>query len=238
MVTLTLFGCAKLTIFSSYVQSGGHRWRLKSHTQLTYALTNVVWFNSVASQTANQTICTSSHRSYFWACRQHAEAGYHWASLKSLGFEHSPGQEEGCIVQMLHRISSTEFSHQERRLSSTEEKWLSRCMSSATLFSTFDLRSSYHQVQVAPQDRDKTTFICPQGMYRYRAMPFRLCNASLTFQRLMDVVMFGLHLDVCLVYLDDIIHRSIPDYQRNWACELCAAKVDKVKTICRSRRQT
>ena len=78
-------------------------------------------------------------------------------------------------------------------------------MSSATLFSTFDLRSSYHQVQVAPQDRDKTTFICPRGMYRYRAMPFGLCNAGSTFQRLMDVIMSELHLDVCLVYLDDII---------------------------------
>ena len=78
-------------------------------------------------------------------------------------------------------------------------------MATATLFSTFDLRSSYHQVQVAPQDRDKTTFICPRGMYRYRAMPFGLCNAGSTFQRLMDVVMSGLHLDVCLVYLDDII---------------------------------
>jgi len=78
-------------------------------------------------------------------------------------------------------------------------------MASATLFSTFDLRSSYHQVQVAPQDRDKTTFICPRGMYRYRAMPFGLCNAGSTFQRLMDVLMSGLHLDVCLVYLDDII---------------------------------
>ena len=44
-------------------------------------------------------------------------------------------------------------------------------MSSATLFSTFDLRSSYHQVKVAPQDRDKTTFICPRGMYRYCNMP-------------------------------------------------------------------
>ena len=62
-------------------------------------------------------------------------------------------------------------------------------MATATLFSTFDLRSSYHQVQVAPQDRDKTTFICPRGMYRYRAMPFGLCNAGSTFQRLMDVVM-------------------------------------------------
>jgi len=78
-------------------------------------------------------------------------------------------------------------------------------MSSATLFSTFDLRSSYHQVEVAPQDRDKTTFICPRGMYRFCTMPFGLCNAGATFQRLMDVVMSGLHLDVCLVYLDDII---------------------------------
>ena len=78
-------------------------------------------------------------------------------------------------------------------------------MSSATLFSTFDLRSSYHQIQVAPQDRDKTTFICLRGMYRYRNMPFGLCNAGATFQRLMDVVMSGLHFEVCLVYLDDIV---------------------------------
>jgi len=76
-------------------------------------------------------------------------------------------------------------------------------MSSAKWFSTFDLRSSYHQVVVDPQDRDKTTFICPRGMYRYKTMPFGLCNAGATFQRLMDVVMSGLHLDVCLVYLDE-----------------------------------
>ena len=78
-------------------------------------------------------------------------------------------------------------------------------MASASLFSTFDLRSSYHQVEVALQDRDKTTFICPRGMYRYKTMPFGLCNAPSTFQRLMDVALSGLHLEVCLVYLDDII---------------------------------
>ena len=43
------------------------------------------------------------------------------------------------------------------------------------------------------------------GMYRYKTMPFRLCNAGATFQRLMDIVMAGLHLDVCLVYLDDVV---------------------------------
>jgi len=78
-------------------------------------------------------------------------------------------------------------------------------MATAKWFSTFDLRSSYHQVQVEPQDMDKTAFICPRGQYRFRMMPFGLCNAGATFQRLMDIVMSGLHMNVCLVYLDDII---------------------------------
>jgi len=78
-------------------------------------------------------------------------------------------------------------------------------MSQARWFSTFDLRSSYHQLMVRPEDRSKTAFICPRGMYRFRAMPFGLCNAGATFQRLMDIVMSGLNLEVCLVYLDDIV---------------------------------
>jgi len=78
-------------------------------------------------------------------------------------------------------------------------------MAEARWFSTFDLRSSYHQVPVAEEDRGKTAFISPKGMYRYRMMPFGLCNAGATFQRLMDVVMSGLNLSISLVYLDDII---------------------------------
>ena len=36
-------------------------------------------------------------------------------------------------------------------------------------------------------------------------MPFGLCNAGATFQRLMDIAMSGLHFQVRLVYLDDIV---------------------------------
>ena len=78
-------------------------------------------------------------------------------------------------------------------------------MSGSHWFSTFDLRSSYHQVLNKPEDSDKTAFICREGQFKFRTMPFGLCNAGATFQRLMDMVMSGLAFEVCLVYLDDII---------------------------------
>ena len=56
---------------------------------------------------------------------------------------------------------------------------------------------------------DKTTFITREGAFWFRVMPFGLTEAPATFQRLMDLVMSGLNLEVCLVYLDDIIVFSV-----------------------------
>ena len=74
-------------------------------------------------------------------------------------------------------------------------------MAGAVWFSTFDLRNSYHQVPLDPQSSDATAFICNEGQFRFRTMPFGLCNAGATFQRLMDVVMSGLTYEMCLTYL-------------------------------------
>ena len=78
-------------------------------------------------------------------------------------------------------------------------------MSGARWFSTFDLRSSYHQVAMEEEDSDKTAFVCREGQFKFKTMPFGLCNTRATFQRLMDTVMSGLAFEVCLVYLDDVI---------------------------------
>ena len=48
-------------------------------------------------------------------------------------------------------------------------------------------------------------------------MPFGLCNAPATFQRLMNVIVSGLNQDALLVYLDDIIIHSgnLPSHLRS-----------------------
>ena len=75
----------------------------------------------------------------------------------------------------------------------------------AQWFTTLDLASGYWQVEVNPANREKTAFATPDGLYQFRVMPFRLCNAPGTFQRLMERVLQGLYWSSCLVYLDDII---------------------------------
>ena len=78
-------------------------------------------------------------------------------------------------------------------------------MNGARWFSTFDLRSGNHQVLIDEVIRDKTTFVTKEGTFRFRIIPFGLTGAQATFQILMDVVMSGLNVEVCWVYLDDII---------------------------------
>jgi len=67
------------------------------------------------------------------------------------------------------------------------------------------LVGGYQQVEVAKNNRPKTAFTTSEGLFEFKVMPFGLCNALATIQRLMNLVLAGVQWSECLVYLDDII---------------------------------
>ena len=54
------------------------------------------------------------------------------------------------------------------------------------------MRSSYWQVKVREEDVEKTCFITRKGVFGFNVLPYGLCNAPSTFQRLVDIALAGL----------------------------------------------
>ena len=75
-------------------------------------------------------------------------------------------------------------------------------------FSSIDLASAYWQVEMNEKDIEKMAFITSEGLYESLVMPFGLCNAPATFQRLMHEVLGNLIYTKAPVYLNDIIIHS------------------------------
>ena len=75
----------------------------------------------------------------------------------------------------------------------------------ASHFAVLDLCSSFYQVPLAEEDRDKKAFITLRGQWRFCSLPMGLCNSPSTFRRIMDMVLRGLTWASVLVYIDDIV---------------------------------
>ena len=89
----------------------------------------------------------------------------------------------------------------------------------STMFSTLDLRSGYWQVSVDPEDREKTAFVTPDGLWEFLRLPFGVSGGPATFQRAIEIVLSGLTFETCLCYFDDVI---IPSCSLQQQCERLA----------------
>ncbi|KAI9552561.1 Retrovirus-related Pol polyprotein from transposon 412 [Daphnia sinensis] len=72
-------------------------------------------------------------------------------------------------------------------------------------FTTLDLASGYWQIELEESSKEKTAFIVENNLYEFVRMPFGLCNAPATFQRLMNHILRDVAGQKALVYLDDVI---------------------------------
>ena len=69
---------------------------------------------------------------------------------------------------------------------------------------TLDLTREYWQVPVAEEDRHKTAFMTPMGLFQFQVMPFSLSGTPASFQRMIDRLMNSLQ-DYSAAYLDDLV---------------------------------
>ena len=80
------------------------------------------------------------------------------------------------------------------------------CLGGSIIFTSLDLKSGYWQVEMDEASKPLTAFtVGPLGFYECERMPFGLTNAPATFQRLMESCLGDLHLNWCIIYLDDVI---------------------------------
>ena len=128
-----------------------------------------------------------------------------------------PSQSPWCnVVVLVHKKDvGLRFCIDFRRLNSQTKKdayplprvqETMESMAGAQFFSTMDLKSGFWQVKMAKDSQQYTAFMVgSMEVYEFLRMPYWLCNAPVTFQRLMQNCLGELSLTYALIYLDDVI---------------------------------
>ena len=89
-------------------------------------------------------------------------------------------------------------------------------LSQAVIFSKFDMKSGFWQIQIYENDKYKTAFVTPFGHYEGNVMPFSLKNAPNEFQNTMNEI-FNQYSHFSVLYIDDVLiySKSIDEHWKH-----------------------
>ena len=75
-------------------------------------------------------------------------------------------------------------------------------MKGSKFFCKMDMASAYWSVPIREEDREKTAFMTPRGLYEMCVTGYGLCNSQATYQRVMDKALDGV--DSAASFVDDV----------------------------------
>lgn len=75
----------------------------------------------------------------------------------------------------------------------------------AKYFTTLDLASGFHQIELKDESKQYTAFSTTAGHYEFNRLPFGLNISPNSFQRMMTIALSGLPPECAFLYIDDII---------------------------------
>lgn len=73
----------------------------------------------------------------------------------------------------------------------------------ARYFTKLDLHSAFHHVMISKESRELTTFMAPNGMFRFKRLVFGVNCAPEIFQRIMENILKDV--ENVIIYIDDIL---------------------------------
>ena len=147
---------------------------------------------------------------------QFEEVKNHLQEMLALGaLKRSKSPQASAVVLVRKKEGSLRFCIDPRKLNAHTVKdaySLSRidktleCLNGSKIFTSLDLKSGYWQVELNEESKPITAFtVGPLGFYKCEQMPFGLNIVPAISQCLMETCLGDVHLNWCIIYLDDVI---------------------------------